>query len=423
MRRISLAWISMSEAIPRAPPLGWWTMIRALGSATRMPGSPAASRKLPIDAAWPTHTVRTLGLMYCMVSWIAMPAVTAPPGELMYIEISWLFSLSRNSNWATISEAMPSSTGPVTNTIRSRSRRLKMSKLRSPRLVLSTTTGTSWPVTGSMLNLPCALSLPNRSIIKPHFLEVRGLCRALPRDVQGGCRPIPHCRSSAAVRHRSNGRVTNVARLYQAPMKTNVIATLLSGSALFLAPATASAQDSTSAPAPAPAPTSPLDIPHASTEGHVVYTPADFAKYSPKNALDMLNQVPGFSVSGGDQNRGLGEANVNVLINGERLSLKSETIFDVLRKISADKVERIEILDGASLKIPGLSGQVANVVTKAGGLSGQFEWDTRFRPGYVQPMWIGGNASISGTVKTLEYTLAIGNDFGTGAIKGPTNIY
>ena len=57
---------------------------------------------------------------------------------------------------ATIREAMLSSTGPVTNTMRSRSRRLKMSKLRSPRLVLSTTTGTSAPVIGSRVNWPCA---------------------------------------------------------------------------------------------------------------------------------------------------------------------------------------------------------------------------------------------------------------------------
>jgi len=145
----------MSEAMPRAPPLGWWTMIRALGNAMRMPGSPAASRKLPMLAAWPTHTVETAGLMYCIVSWIAMPAVTTPPGELMYMLIGFDgFSLSRNSSWATISEAMWSSTSPVMNTIRSRSRRLKMSKLRSPRLVLSITTGTSAPVTGSCRNLP-----------------------------------------------------------------------------------------------------------------------------------------------------------------------------------------------------------------------------------------------------------------------------
>ena len=73
-----------------------------------------------------------------------------------------------------------------------------------------------------------------------------------------------------------------------------------------------------------------------------------------------------------------------MLINGERLALKSESIFDRLNKISADKVERIEIVDGATLNIPGLSGQVANIIVTSGGLSGQFRWDTRFRPDYVQ---------------------------------------
>ena len=202
-------------------------------------------------------------------------------------------------------------------------------------------------------------------------------------------------------------------------MKTNVIAVLMGSSALFLAPA-AYAQDTT--PAPASAPAASPDIPGAPATNHVVYPPDYFARYSPKNALDMLNQVPGFSVSGGDQGRGLGEANVNVLINGERLALKSESISDRLQKIPADKVERIEIVDGASLKIPGLSGQVANVVTKVGGISGQYEWGSRFRPGYVSPAWFGGNVSISGSTRTLEYTLALNNDIGTGAIKGPTII-
>ena len=50
-----------------------------------MPGSPAESRKLPIEAHWPMQTVPTRGRIYCIVSWIAMPAVTTPPGELMYM--------------------------------------------------------------------------------------------------------------------------------------------------------------------------------------------------------------------------------------------------------------------------------------------------------------------------------------------------
>ncbi len=205
-------------------------------------------------------------------------------------------------------------------------------------------------------------------------------------------------------------------------MKTTVIAALLGGAAALLAPSCAVAQDSGSGSAPAPVPAAGIDIPGASSANHVVYTPDYFARYSPKNALDMLNQVPGFSIVGGEEGRGLGEANVNVLINGERLALKSETIFDRLQKISADRVARIEIVDGASLRIPGLSGQVANVVTRAGGISGQYEWDGRFRPGYVSPAWFGGNVSISGSARTLEYTLALSNDIGTGAIKGPTII-
>ncbi len=110
--------------MPWAPPDGWWIMIRLLVSATRMPGSPAASRKLPIDAAWPMHTVLILGRIYCIVSWIARPAVTTPPGELMYMKMSFFgFSNSRKSNWAVISEAIWSSIAPVMNTIRSRSSR------------------------------------------------------------------------------------------------------------------------------------------------------------------------------------------------------------------------------------------------------------------------------------------------------------
>jgi hypothetical protein len=184
------------------------------------------------------------------------------------------------------------------------------------------------------------------------------------------------------------------------------------------------AQDSSPAlappPAPAPVAAPSTDIAGASAANHVVYPSSYFAHYSPKNALDMLNQLPGFAIANGDQGRGLGEASVNVLLNGERLELKSESIFDRLQKIPADKVERIEILDGATLKIPGLSGQVANVVTRVGGISGQYEWDTRFRPGYVSPAWFGGNISINGSTKTLDYTLALNNDIGTGAIKGPT---
>ena len=68
MRRISRAWMSMSVACPCTPPSGWWIMIRACGSANRLPFAPAARRSAPIDAAWPMQMVETSGFTYCMVS-------------------------------------------------------------------------------------------------------------------------------------------------------------------------------------------------------------------------------------------------------------------------------------------------------------------------------------------------------------------
>lgn len=49
-----------------------------------MPGSPAASRKDAMEAARPTLIVTISDLMCFMVSNSASPAMTLPPGELMY---------------------------------------------------------------------------------------------------------------------------------------------------------------------------------------------------------------------------------------------------------------------------------------------------------------------------------------------------
>jgi outer membrane receptor for ferrienterochelin and colicins len=94
------------------------------------------------------------------------------------------------------------------------------------------------------------------------------------------------------------------------------------------------------------------------------YVPADFAQFAPKTALDMLNRVPGFAVREEDETeRGLGEASGNVLINGQRISGKSNDVVTELSRIPALNVERIDIVDAATLNVPGLTGQVANVIT------------------------------------------------------------
>ena len=194
---------------------------------------------------------------------------------------------------------------------------------------------------------------------------------------------------------------------------------LLAGAALIL-PMPALAQ---TAPPPdsavAPAPVAKA----AGTKR--VYTAADFARFAPKTAYDMLAQVPSFSIHTVDtQERGLGQASENVLINGQRIANKSGGAVDQLRNTPANSVERIEIVDAASLGIAGLSGQVANVILKeTKKSSGQFEWDPGFRAHYTKPDFFGGHISYSGKEGPVDYTLSVKNDTGRGGIGGPITIF
>ena len=158
--------------------------------------------------------------------------------------------------------------------------------------------------------------------------------------------------------------------------------------------------------------------------GKLVYSPADFARFSPKTAYDMLRQVPSFTIRTADNSeRGLGQASENVLVNGQRIANKSGGAVDQLQRTSATAVDRIEIVDAASLGIAGLSGQVANVIfkaTKAG--SGQFEWDTNFRAHFTEPEILGGSISYSNKIGPVDYTVSAKNDYGRGGLGGPVRI-
>lgn len=163
--------------------------------------------------------------------------------------------------------------------------------------------------------------------------------------------------------------------------------------------------------------------PPATVEGSRTYTPADFARFAPSNAFDMLRQVPGFTIRAAVQERGLGQATGNVLLNGQRISGKSNDAVTELTRIPAQNVIRIEILDGATLDIPGLSGQVANVVAKAATMSGQFSWRPEFRTAHTDPFFSRGDISISGTEGPVEYTLGVENGSFRSGAGGLTRIY
>ena len=160
----------------------------------------------------------------------------------------------------------------------------------------------------------------------------------------------------------------------------------------------------------------PEEVPPGSA-AREVYTAADFARFAPRNALDLIQQIPGFSVDqgGGGGARGFGQASENLLINGERLSSKSTSTADQLARISVDAVVRIEVVDGATLDIPGLTGRVANIIVNQQGASGQFRWRPEWNTGTAPAQWFEGEISLTGSALGVDYTFALENrDFARG---------
>ena len=154
-----------------------------------------------------------------------------------------------------------------------------------------------------------------------------------------------------------------------------------------------------------------------------VYTAEDFARFAPRNALDLIEQIPGFDIdNGGGGGRGFGQASENLLINGERVSSKSTSTADLLSRISVGNVVRVEIVDGATLDIPGLSGRVANIIVVQGAVSGQFRWRPEWNTLSAPAQWFEGEVSLTGALGGVDYTLALENrDFSRGRI-GPSII-
>jgi hypothetical protein len=122
---------------------------------------------------------------------------------------------------------------------------------------------------------------------------------------------------------------------------------------------------SLAAPALAQETQSPTAPATAAREGVIAYTPADFADARPNTALDMISRLPGFTFEGGDQVRGFAGAAGNVLIDGQRPTIKTDSLQDTLARIPIGQVERIDLIRGGA---PGIDMQgrsvVANVIRK-----------------------------------------------------------
>lgn len=156
------------------------------------------------------------------------------------------------------------------------------------------------------------------------------------------------------------------------------------------------------------------------------YSPADFTRFAPRTALDMVNQIPGFAILAlGGGERGLGAARENVLINGERIADKSTDARTALSRINAGAVRHIDIVDGASVNVPGLTGQVANIVLNddaARKFTTTLRWTPEVRP-RIADNWLWGEVSTTGPIGGSNITLSLSNAANRQGHWGPERIF
>lgn len=140
----------------------------------------------------------------------------------------------------------------------------------------------------------------------------------------------------------------------------------------------------------------------------VSYDATFFARYQPNSALDMLQQIPGFQVDDGDDKRGFGAAAGNILINDRYPSAKQDKPSNILERIPANQVRRIDLLRGQVRGID-LRGQsvVASVILHDD-IPGSARWQLALRKNFEHtPVTVRGSMSYSDTWHDFDYNAGI----------------
>ncbi len=138
-------------------------------------------------------------------------------------------------------------------------------------------------------------------------------------------------------------------------------------------------------------------IPEGAAVATTSYTLASFSQFAPRTALDMVQRIPGVAISEDDDgSRGFGQASGNVLIDGQRVSGKSNGTRSALGRITAARVVRIDVADASVFGVSGLTGQAVNVVTNGqGGITGSWRTEARWRDDFEPSLGVA-NVAISG---------------------------
>lgn len=201
-------------------------------------------------------------------------------------------------------------------------------------------------------------------------------------------------------------------------MTVALASTALASSLILVSPAMA--QD-----APAPVTAAAQATP---TEGVISYPTSFFAAAQAANAWEMLVRLPGFALDTGDTIRGFEGGGGNALVDGQRPTSKTDPLDELLRRIPAGQIERIDLIRGGA---PGIDMQgrtvIANVVRKPGaGFRGLFAvannhlYDGRDQHGVRLELSGGKDGRNWEGSARYGYGADDGGDFGPGLKVGPT---
>jgi len=167
------------------------------------------------------------------------------------------------------------------------------------------------------------------------------------------------------------------------------------------------AQDEAAAEKPDAVQPPVLQSPSASNQT-VDYPAGFFDKYRPVTALDMVERVPGFQVQSGGGSRGFAGAAGNILIDGERPTTKGDTVAQILGRIPAGRVKRIELIRGQTGDYD-LRGQsvVVNVIRRQDAplaVKWEFQLEQDIDSGDPEPE---GSISLSDRWGATEYNASL----------------
>jgi hypothetical protein len=164
----------------------------------------------------------------------------------------------------------------------------------------------------------------------------------------------------------------------------------------------------------------PIDASSISdSSAQVVEYDADFFnRYRPNTALDMVNQLPGFQLDDGADNRGFASSVGNILIDNRRLSAKRDLPSDTLARIPASQVERIQLVRGQFGGID-MQGQavVANVFLRKEE-STAIRWETYLEHNNTAAIKPAGSISISDSWKGIDFNTGIDIERNTSGYYG-----